>query len=249
MTEPSIIVKAKLRAPSSRPEQLDRPGLLQYLEDIYGRKLTLVSAPAGYGKTTLLSQWYRSQDPDSRFAWISLDEQDNDQVRLWIHIVEALRQASPETGFGDDILESIGTAGQSVVETAIPILVNEIADLDGRIVVVLDDYQVLTEQRCHDLVDSFLEHIPENAHLCVASRSDPPLPLGRLRARGEMNEVRADQLAFSMEEADSLLNEKMGLGVGHNDLRVLMQRTEGWPAGLYLAALSRSEKRRVGKEC
>ncbi|HEV2743847.1 MAG TPA: hypothetical protein VGV91_11870, partial [Rubrobacter sp.] len=171
-----------------------------------------------------------------------MDEQDNDQVRLWMHIVEAVRQAAPETKFGDGITDSIGSAGQNVLETTIPVLVNEIAELDGRIVLVLDDYQVLTEQRCHDMVDYFLEHIPENAHLCVATRSDPPLPLGRLRARGEMNEVRAAQLAFSTEEAATLLNEKMGLEVGPDDLRVLMQRTEGWPAGLYLAALSLQDK-------
>ena len=242
VTAPSIIVKAKLRAPAPHAAQLDRPDLLQFLKDVHGRKLTLVSAPAGYGKTTLLSQWYRAQEPGSRFAWITLDAQDNDVVRMWKHIVEAVRQVAPGTGFGEKVLESIGPAGQNMVETAVPILVNEIADLGGRIVVVLDDYQVLTEQRCHELVDYFLEHIPENAHLCVASRSDPPLPLGRLRARGEMNEMRAEQLAFSMEEAASLLNEKMGLRVGPDDLRVLMQRTEGWPAGLYLAALSLQNK-------
>lgn len=231
-----------MRAPLSRPEQLDRPGLLQSLEDIYDRKLTLVSAPAGYGKTTILSQWYRALEPGSNFAWVTLDEQDNDQVRLWMHIVEALRQVSPEKSFGADVMAAIRSAGQSGVETVLPNLVNELAELDGQTVVVLDDYQVLTEQRCHDLVDYFLEHIPENSHLYVASRSDPPLPLGRLRARGEMNEVRAEQLAFSMEEAASLLNEKMGLRVDLDDLRVLMQRTEGWPAGLYLAALSLQDK-------
>jgi LuxR family transcriptional regulator, maltose regulon positive regulatory protein len=231
-----------LRAPSPRAEQLNRPGLLKILEDVYGRRLTLVSAPAGYGKTTLLSQWYRAQKPSSPFAWISLDEQDNDSVRLWRHIVEAIRQAAPEKSFGADVLAAIGSVGQSGVEAVLPKLVNELAELGGQTVVVLDDYQVLTEERCHELVDYFLRHLPENAHLCLASRSDPPLPLGRLRARGEMNEVRAEQLAFSEEEAASLLNEKMGLRVGPDDLRVLMQRTEGWPAGLYLAALSLQNK-------
>ena len=242
VTSPDIVVKAKLRAPLPRPEQLDRPSLLEVLEDVYGHGLTLVSAPAGYGKTTLLSQWYRAQEASSHFAWISLDEQDNDPVRLWRHIVEAVYQAAPEMGFGADTLASIGAAGQDVAETILLKLVNELAELGGRTVVVLDDYQCITEERCHELVAYFLEHLPENAHLGLASRSDPPLPLGRLRARGEMNEVRTEQLAFSEEEASRLLNEKMGLRVGPDDLSVLVQRTEGWPAGLYLAALSLQDR-------
>ena len=238
MIFPNDIVKAKLRPPLPHPEHLDRPDLLKVLEDAYGRRLTLVSAPAGYGKTILLSQWCRAQEAGSHFAWVSLDEQDNDLVRLWRHIVEAVREAAPDQGFGADVLAAISSVGQHGVETILPKLVNELAEIGGRTAVVLDDYQVLTEQRCHELVDYFLEHIPDNAHLCIASRSDPPLPLGRLRARGEMNEVRAEQLAFSEEEGASLLNGKMGLQVGPDDLRVLMQRTEGWPAGLYLAGLS-----------
>ena len=238
VTFPNTVVKAKLRAPLPRPEQLNRPSLLEILEDVNGRQLTLVSAPAGYGKTTLLTQWYRAQEASSHFAWVSLDAQDNDPVRLWRHIVEAVRQVVPEIDFGADTLASIGASGQDVAETILTKLVNELAELDGRTVVVLDDYQVLTEEVGHQLVAYFLEHLPENAHLGLASRSDPPLPLGRLRTTGEMNEVRTEQLAFSEEEAASLLNEKMGLRVGPDDLSVLVQRTEGWPAGLYLAALS-----------
>ena len=117
-------------------------------------------------------------------------------------------------------------------------LINELAELPHRVVLMLDDYQLVTEDRCHESVGFFVEHLPENVHLVLLSRTDPPLPLGRLRARGEMIEIRTEQLAFSQEEAACLLNEKMGLDIGPDDLYVLLERTEGWPAGLYLASLS-----------
>src|SRR5918995_7547446 len=124
----------------------------------------------------------------------------------------------------------------------LPMLINDFAELPHRVVVVLDDYQCITNNSCHDSVAFFLEHFPENVHLVVASRTDPPLPLGRLRARGEMNEIRTEKLAFSEEEAECLVNEKMGLDIGPEDLCVLLERTEGWPAGIYLASLSLQNK-------
>ena len=202
------------------------------------RKATLISAPAGYGKTTLLAQWSHAVEDSVSFAWVSLDEQDNDPVRLWRHILEALRRIAPEENFGADVLVEMSAAWQTLAATSLPMLINVLTDLPRRIVLVLDDYHCVTEDDSHESVAFFMEHLPENVHLVVASRSDPRLPLGRLRARGEMGEIRTEQLAFSEEEAATLLNEKMGLDIEPDDLLLLMNSTEGWPAGIYLASLT-----------
>jgi ATP/maltotriose-dependent transcriptional regulator MalT len=234
---PRIVLKPKLRAPSPRREQLVRPRLLQLLCKAPNFKITLISAPPGYGKTTLLAQWRQAEEARVPFAWISLDEQDNDPVRLWRHIVEAVRRVVPEEDFGAGLV-AMSAAGQNLVEMTLPTLINELAELPHRLVVTLDDYQFVTAEDSHESVAFFIEHLPANVHLVLSSRSDPPLPLGRLRARAEMNEIRTEELAFSEEEATALLNEKMGLEIGSGDLSVLLERTEGWPAGIYLATLS-----------
>jgi LuxR family maltose regulon positive regulatory protein len=217
--------------------------LLELLHNALDCKVSVISAPTGYGKTTLLAHWRQVEEANLPFAWVSLDEQDNDPIRLWRHIVEALRQVMPEEeGFGADVLGGMGAAGQRFVGVTLPTLINELAELSHRVVLVLDDYQFVTGEDSHKSVGFFVEHLPENLHLVISSRSDPPLPLGRLRARGEMNEIRTEQLAFSEEEVACLLNEKMGLDIGPDDLSVLLERTEGWPAGIYLASLSLQNK-------
>jgi LuxR family transcriptional regulator, maltose regulon positive regulatory protein len=233
-----FVIKPKLRVPTPRSEQVMRPRLIELLGNALDCKITLVSAPAGYGKTTLLAQWSRSVGDSLSFAWISLDEQDNDPVRLWIHIVEALHLVAPEEDFGAGVLAGMSVTGRRLIETSLPVLINVLAELDRRLILVLDDYQFVTNNDCHKSVAFFVEHLPENVHLVFASRTDPPLPLGRLRARGEMNEIRGDQLAFSEEEAACLLNETMELNIGPSDLSMLFERTEGWPAAIYLASLS-----------
>src|SRR5215213_8133378 len=236
---PRIVLKPKLRAPLPRPEHVVRRRLLELLRNALDFKLSVISAPTGYGKTTLLAHWRQVEEAEVPFAWVSLDEQDNDPIRLWRHIVEALRQILPEEeDFGADVLLGMSAVGQRFVETTLPTLINEIAELPYQVVLVLDDYQFVTKEGSHDSVAFFLEHLPENIHLVISGRSDPPLPLGRLRAKGEMNEIRAEQLTFSEDEADCLLNEKIGLGISPDDLSVLLERTEGWPAGIYLASLS-----------
>jgi LuxR family transcriptional regulator, maltose regulon positive regulatory protein len=228
-----------LRAPLPRPEHVVRRRLLELLRYALEFKVSVISAPTGYGKTTLLAHWRQVEETNLPFAWVSLDEQDNDPIRLWRHIVEALRRVVPEEeGFGADILVGMSAGGQGIVEAILPTLINTLAEVPQRVVLVLDDYQFVTGEDSHESVSFFVEHLPENVHLIISSRSDPSLPLGRLRARGELNEIRAQQLAFSEEEAACLLNEKMGLGIGPDDLSVLLERTEGWPAGLYLASLS-----------
>ena len=206
-------------------------------------KVSVISAATGYGKTTLLAHWRQVEEAKEPFAWVSLDEQDSDPIRLWRHIVEALRQVVPEEeDFGADVLVGMSAVGQRFVGITLPTLINELAELSHPVVLVLDDYQFVTEEDSHESVSFFVEHLPENVHLVISSRSDPPLPLGRLRARGEMNEIRSEQLAFSEEEAACLLNEKMGLDIGPDDLDVLLERTEGWPAAIYLASLSLQQR-------
>jgi LuxR family maltose regulon positive regulatory protein len=235
---PRIVLTPKLKAPAVRPEQLIRPQLLRLLGESSDCKLTLISAPAGYGKTTLLTQWRQAEQANSAFAWVSLDEQDNDPIRLWRHVIEALHQAAPREDFAADVIGGLSVGGHGLGEITLPMLINELAGLPQRMVLVLDDYQCITEDDCHESVAFFAEHLPENVHLILSSRSDPRLPLGRLRARGEMGEIRTEQLAFSEEEAATLLNEMMGLDIDPDDLLLLMDSTEGWPAGIYLASLT-----------
>jgi LuxR family transcriptional regulator, maltose regulon positive regulatory protein len=237
-----LVLASKLRAPTPRSEQVIRPRLLEILGNTIDRKITLVSAPAGYGKTTLLAQWSHAVGDSLSFAWLTLDEQDNDPIKLWRHIVEALHLAAPEADVGADVLVRVGVAGRSLIETSLPMLINVLAALDRRLILVLDDYQFVTNEECHESVAFFVEYLPENVHLVLASRSDPPLRLGRLRARGALNEIRDEQLAFSEEEAAYLLNETMGLDIGPDDLRLLFERTEGWPAAIYLASLSLQQR-------
>src|SRR5215211_7646041 len=240
---PRIVLKPKLQAPLPRPEHVVRRSLLDLLRNALDFKVSVISAPTGYGKTTLLAHWRQVEEAELPFAWVSLDEQDNDPIRLWRHIVEALRRVVPEgEDFGADVLLGMSAVGQRFVGITLPTLINELAELPQRVVLVLDDYQFVTEEDAHETVAFFVDHLPENVHLVISSRSDPSLPLGRLRATGEMNEIRAEQLAFSEEEAACLLNEKMGLEIGLDDLSVLLERTEGWPAGIYLASLSLQNK-------
>jgi LuxR family transcriptional regulator, maltose regulon positive regulatory protein len=237
-----IVLKPKLRAPLPRPEQLVRRRLLTFLSNSLNRKVSVISAPTGYGKTTLLAHWRQIEEAEMPFAWVTLDEQDNDLIRLWRHIVESLRQVVPAEDFGADVLTGMSVRGQDFVGSVIPTLINELAELPHQVVLVLDDYQFITEEDAHESVAFIVEHLPENVHLVISSRSDPPLPLGRLRAMGEMNEIRTEQLAFSEEEAECLLNDKLELDIGPDDLSVLLERTEGWPAGIYLASLSLQNK-------
>jgi LuxR family maltose regulon positive regulatory protein len=173
--------------------------LLNQLDAGSARKLTLIGAPAGYGKTTLLNQWRRAEESNRPFAWVSLDKQDNDPIRLWRHVVEALHRVTPGERVGADALAGPGIVATGLVETTFPMLINDLAELPCRVVLVLDDYHLITNGECHETVGFFIEHLPEKIHLVISTRSDPPLGLGRLRARGEVNELRIEQLAFSEE--------------------------------------------------
>jgi LuxR family maltose regulon positive regulatory protein len=233
------VLKTKLGVPTLRSAHVPRPTLLKLLRASSDRKLTLISAPVGYGKTTLLTQWCQSEEGGNLpCAWVSLDEQDNDVVRLWRHVIEALRQVVPKEGFGDDALVGLSVVGTKLVEAVTPMLINELAELPHRVVLVLDDYHCIKESDCHESVAFFFAHLPDTVHVVLSTRSYPPLSLGRLRARGEMDEIRTEQLAFSEDEATTLLKEGMQLDIGSGDVLALLEHTEGWPAGIYLAGLS-----------
>ena len=233
---PSVIPATKLHIPSVRAGIVSRDELVGLLVGGRGGKLTLLNAPAGFGKTTLLAQWCASPSEERAFAWVSLDEADNDPVRFWTCAIDALD--GPEPGTGARAREALRASSAALQDVALPLLLNDLAGLGRPIVLVLDDYHLIHEDQVHSSIEFLLRHLPEDVHLAIATRSDPPLPLGRLRARGEMTELRAADLRLSGGEAAGLLRAALGVELEPDDVARLVSRTEGWAAGLYLAALS-----------
>jgi LuxR family maltose regulon positive regulatory protein len=231
-----VPMETKLHAPGLRKEWVERRELIQ---DLAGAavKLVLVDAPPGFGKTTLVAQWRASPAEDRPFAWISLDNGDDDPARLWWHVVRALQRACPGLG-GDQLQRALRVQFPDIAGTVLPLLVNGLAALSSPVVLVLDDYHLVTDSRCHDQLAVLLLHLPPSAEIVLITRTDPPLPLARLRAAGEMLEFRAPELRFAAAEAAALVHNVAAIDLSEPDLADLAERTEGWPAGLYLAALS-----------
>ena len=230
-----VPVETKLHAPRVRAEWVERCGLVHDLDDAQV-KLVLVEAPAGYGKTTLLAQWCAQAGPSRPFAWISLDPGDDDPVRLWEHIVSALRRARPGLG-AEKILRQLRRQIPDV-DAALVSLINELTALAAPVVIILDDYHVIKEPRCHEQLEYLLLRLPPEVKVVLGTRADPPLSLGRLRAAGEMAEVRVPDLQFTADEADAIIRQVASVKLDEQDLSDLLEQTEGWPAGVYLAALS-----------
>ncbi|OGT27759.1 MAG: hypothetical protein A2Z17_03280 [Gammaproteobacteria bacterium RBG_16_66_13] len=228
------LLSTKLHAPPPGPGLIDRPQLTAALTQGLTRPLTLVSAPAGYGKTTLVSSWLRAaQIP---FAWLSLDETDNDPARFVRYFVTALEGVVP--GIPAD-LAAVHQRTPPLPNTALlASLVNLTAECAAPFAIVLDDFQHIQDPSVLEMLNDLLQHMPPPMHLVLISRTDPALPLARLRALNQLVEFRAVQLRFSREEVDLFLNEVMGLGLPRADLDAMESRTEGWIAGLQLAALS-----------
>ncbi|MFJ6155841.1 LuxR C-terminal-related transcriptional regulator [Pseudarthrobacter sp. NPDC092184] len=241
---PTPVLATKLFFPAPRPQITSRPRLLKRLNDELGasRKLSLVCAPAGFGKTTLLSEWIiqrRRQHPGVHIAWLSLDAHDNDPSRFLAYLVAALQGVDAE--IGAEITGMRHSDQVLVTEPVLTSLINDIARSGKEFILVLDDYHVIEERPVHEALAFLLDHLPPQLHLAIATRSDPPLSLARLRSRGELTELRAADLRFTPDEAADFLNQVMDLGLSADDIAALATRTEGWIAGLQLAGLSLRE--------
>ncbi len=227
------ILRAKLYVPRSRPDTVARPRLRERLDEGTRREVTVVSAPAGFGKTTLLADW--SRQSELPVAWVSLDERDDDPVRFLLYVVAAI--GTIHEGFGKATRAFLGSVqSREELEPVLTALSNEILELPGDFVLVLDDYHAVRSKAIHDAVASLLEHSPPPMHLVLAGRTSPPLPLPRLRARGKLTELGAPDLRFTLEEAAEFLDRTMGLDLDAERVATLEKETEGWIAGMQLAA-------------
>lgn len=230
------LLKTKLLVPPLRLELVRRPHLSQQLDRIFDRKVALVSAPAGFGKTTLVNAWVHEQT--SPVTWLTLDEGDNDLARFLIYLEAALREVHPDIG------ETLTAHVQSLqnrqlhVERLLTLLVNRLLELPEPIFLVLDDLHLIDANAVYEALAFFIAHLPPSVHLLILTREDPPLPLARLRVRGDMIEVRAADLRFDHQESVRFFNEVMRLELTETDIISLEERTEGWIAGLQLAALA-----------
>jgi LuxR family maltose regulon positive regulatory protein len=246
MAQSDLLLVTKLYIPPASHNLVSRPRLTARMNDGLRRTLTLVSAPAGFGKTTLLSEWIHTLTSISsstgrgetgvRAAWVSLDSGDNDPARFWAYFIAALETL--QSGIGESAMALLQSSPTPPVEMFLTSLINAVAAISQDFVLILDDYHVIESQVVHDAVAFLLDHLPPAMHLIIASRADPPLPLPRLRARGQLVELRAADLRFTPDEAAAFLNQVMSLGLTSEHIATLESRTEGWIAGLQLAALS-----------
>lgn len=230
------ILATKLYIPPPRPKVVLRPRLIEQLNDGLARscKLTLISAPAGFGKTTLVSEWIIGcKHP---VIWLSLDEGDSDLARFLMYFTAALQKV--RENFGTGVLEMLQSPQPPSNESILTTLLNEIAAIPDNFIFVLDDYHIIDSKPVDDALAFLLEHLPPQMHLIITTREDPDLPLARLRARGQLTELRAADLRFTPTEAAEFLNQMMGLNLSVENIAALETRTEGWIAGLQLAALS-----------
>ena len=230
----SPILATKLYTPAPRPKLVLRPRLIERLNEGLHRKLTLISAPAGFGKTTLASAWAVASERPS--AWLSLDEADNDPARFLGYLVAALQTIAPNIGEG--LLAALRSPQPPRTESILTALLNQIAGVPESFALVLDDYHVIDSKPVDDALAFLIEHLPPQMHVIITTREDPPLPLATLRARDQLTELRVADLRFSASEAAEFLNKVMGLKLSAEDIAALEIRTEGWIAGLQLAAIS-----------
>ena len=231
--EQPTLVGTKLRPPPVRKQSIPRERLQECLRSGSERRLTIVACPAGFGKTTLLSAWYEAEAGRRPIAWLTLDEGDNDPVVFWSHAIGALRRVNPDVAKST----SSNSLVAPVIDRVLPGLVNEL-DGQGEITLILDDFHRVSSEPARASVRWFIEHAPPGFHVVVATRTEPSLPVASLRAHGELLELRAADLRFTIQEADAFLNGRLGLDLTAEDVERLVEKTEGWPAGLYLAALS-----------
>lgn len=250
MQETSPLLYAKIHPPALRVQCLERERLYRRLHDALSYRLILLSAPPGYGKTTLLAGWLQHGQNLPLAAWYSLDPADNDPVRFWSYVVaalqEALQPAVHGSFLGRGFLEVIRSPQAPPVDSALISLFNELALMKENLVLVLDDYQFITNQSIHAQVCSLIENMPLTMRLVIAARSDPPFPLPLYRVRGWLAELRVNDLQFNSEEAGGYLRQALQVNLREIDVDALQMRTEGWVAGLQIAVLSLSGKSSPG---
>jgi LuxR family maltose regulon positive regulatory protein len=241
------LLQTKLYTPPIRRELVSRPRLIERLNVGLTRKLILVSAPAGFGKTTLVSEWVHKVGAQHaaplQVAWLSLDEGDNDLARFLTYLIAALRTIQASIGKG--VLSALQSLQPPPAEAVLTSLINEIAAYPDRIILVLDDHHTIESSSVDDALAFLLERLPPQMHLVITTREDPHLPLARLRARGQLTEVRASDLRFTSSEAADFLNQAMDLDLSAENVAVLETRTEGWITGLHLAAISMQGRKDV----
>ncbi len=234
------ILTTKLYIPLPRPQIVHRPRLIENLNEGLHHRLTLISAPAGFGKTTLVSEWIadlaqQSSKPSIPIAWLSLDETDSNLATFFTYFIAALQTVSKDLGSG--FLTAIQSSSP-INDYLLASLLNEIAAIPNDFVLVLDDYHVIDYEPVDQSLTYLLDHLPPQMHLLITTREDPSLPLSRYRAKGHLTEIRAADLRFTPEEAGAFLNRMMHLDLSSDSIAALDARTEGWITGLQLAALS-----------
>ena len=231
------ILTTKITIPPARPDMVARPRLINMLEAGWHSHLTLISAPPGSGKTSVVIEWCHAVPTlTGRVAWISLDPSDNDPARFLSYLIAALQTVESDIGTAVD---SVVRTGQTAdTDSVLTMVINALGPLAERLVIVLDDYHVIDNPDVHELVVFLISHLPAYVRLVLTSRADPPLPLPRLRSRREMTEITEDDLRFTPEETGAFLNEVMDIQLEDEQLERIQQRTEGWIAGLVLAVLS-----------
>ena len=246
----TTLLTTKFHIHPVRPRSVQRPILIDVLNSGLDRKLTLISTPAGFGKTALISEWLedlrthavRDAQEEYRAAWLSLDDGDNDFVVFFSYVIGALQSINIEHDaqypFGQMTMELLQLPQRPAAEEVLAGLLNQLNSLPVRLILVLDDYHVIDDTAIHDAMAFLIDHVPPNLHVVISTRDDPPLRLARLRARGEMTELRAAELRFSVAEVGDFLNRTMELNLSPGHIQALEARTEGWIAGLQLAAVS-----------
>ena len=228
-----VFLESKLHAPPVRRELVARKDLVDELVASADKPIVLIDAPVGYGKTTLMAQW-KAVDPRS-FAWVTLDRLDNDPNHFWSYVIEALRRVEPALG---DWSDAVPASKDTLQHVFLPRLLSALSRSSIPIVLVLDDYHHIKNAHCHEQTILLLDNLPPTMQVVVSSRADPPLLVGRRRVEGSLHEVRAADLRFFYSEADTLLSQVLGRKLTGKQIRKLVDKTEGWPAGLYLAAVS-----------